>query len=142
MWDVWKEKSLYCLVKRFGYSGQFFFKKKTVSNKELLDTQATIGCGFTLKCVPDMIRTYSLRCKFQFLRKLPFQFWLRVCIRNKCWNKTHKQNIKYMVIYVNFEPSFKLRWCRAWDLFGSQIPVITGGFELQISCIRSSVEPP
>ena len=31
-----------------------------------------------------------------------------------------------------------LRWCRARDLFGSQTPVITGGFEMQISCIRSS----
>ena len=36
--------------------------------------------------------------------------------------------------YFNFEPSFKLRWCRARDLFGSQIPVTTRGFELQISC--------
>ena len=31
-----------------------------------------------------------------------------------------------------------LRWCRARDLFGSQIPVTTGGFQLRISCIRSS----
>ena len=31
-----------------------------------------------------------------------------------------------------------LRWCRARDLFGLQIPVTTGGFELRISCIRSS----
>ena len=28
-------------------------------------------------------------------------------------------------------------WCRARVLFRSQIPVTTGGFELQISCIRS-----
>ena len=27
--------------------------------------------------------------------------------------------------YFNFEPSFKLRWCRARDLLGSQIPVAT-----------------
>ena len=40
--------------------------------------------------------------------------------------------------YFNFDPSFKLRWCRALDLFVSQISVTTGGFELQISCIRSS----
>ena len=40
--------------------------------------------------------------------------------------------------YFKFEPSYKL-WCsRARDLFGSQIPLTTGGFELQISCIRSS----
>ena len=41
-----------------------------------------------------------------------------------------------MLRYFNFEPSFKLRWCRAQDLFGPQIPVTTGGFELRISCIR------
>ena len=40
--------------------------------------------------------------------------------------------------YFNFEPSFKLRWYRARDLLGSQIPVTTGGFELRISCTRSS----
>ena len=31
-----------------------------------------------------------------------------------------------------------LRWYCARDLFGSQIPVTTGEFELRISCIRSS----
>ena len=43
-----------------------------------------------------------------------------------------------MLRYFNFEPSFKLRWCRDRDLFGSQIPVTTRFFELQISYIRSS----
>ena len=43
-----------------------------------------------------------------------------------------------MLRYFNFEPSFKLRWYRARDSFGSQIPVVTLGFELRISCIRSS----
>ena len=37
-----------------------------------------------------------------------------------------------MLRYFNFEPSFKLRWCRARDLFGAQIPVTIGGFELRI----------
>ena len=37
----------------------------------------------------------------------------------------------------DFENISVMRWCRARDLFGSQIPVTTGGFELQISCIRS-----
>ena len=32
----------------------------------------------------------------------------------------------------------KLWWFRAQDLFGSQIPVTTRGFELKISCRRSS----
>ena len=39
--------------------------------------------------------------------------------------------------YFNFEPSFKVWWGRAWDLFESQILVTTGEFELRISCIRS-----
>ena len=43
-----------------------------------------------------------------------------------------------MLRYFNFEPSFKLRWCRARDLSESQIAVTTGGFELRISWIRSS----
>ena len=34
--------------------------------------------------------------------------------------------------------SLLLRWYRAQDLFGSQIPVTTGEFERRISCIRSS----
>ena len=29
------------------------------SSKDFLDIQATIECGFTLKCVRDMTRTYS-----------------------------------------------------------------------------------
>ena len=33
---------------------------------------------------------------------------------------------------------YKLRWCPARDLFGSQIPVTTRGFELQISFARSN----
>ena len=43
-----------------------------------------------------------------------------------------------MLRYFNFEPSFKLQWCYARDLFGSQITVTTGGFEPQISCIQRS----
>ena len=43
-----------------------------------------------------------------------------------------------MLRYFNFESSFKLRWCPAQDLFGSEIPVTTRGFELRISCICSS----
>ena len=31
----------------------------SVLSKEFLDIQVTIECGFTLKCVCDMIRTYS-----------------------------------------------------------------------------------
>ena len=30
-----------------------------VLSKAFLDTKATIECGFTLKCVRDMVRTYN-----------------------------------------------------------------------------------
>ena len=33
----------------------------------------------------------------------------------------------FLVIYIH--NTFKLRWCRARGLLGSQIPVTTGGFE-------------
>ena len=45
----------------------------------------------------------------------------------ECWN-----------FRLNLKTNFKLRLCRGRDLFGSQIPVIAGGFELRISCIRTS----
>ena len=35
-------------------------KQRVVSSKEFLDVQATIECGFTLKRIRDMVRTYSL----------------------------------------------------------------------------------
>ena len=54
------------------------------------------------------------------------------------WDAFYNLKIdKSILRYFNFEPSFKLRWCRARNLFGSQIPVSTGRFGLRISCIRS-----
>ena len=44
--------------------------------------------------------------------------------------------ILFRLWYFNFESSFKLRWCRAQDLFGLQTPVATGGFVLVITCLR------
>ena len=35
--------------------------------------------------------------------------------------------MKNQLRYFNFEPSFKLRWSCAGDLFGSSIPVTTEG---------------
>ena len=32
--------------------------------------------------------------------------------------------------YFNFDPGFRLRWCRARDLLVSQFTINTGGFEL------------
>ena len=42
-----------------------------------------------------------------------------------------------MLRYFNVEPSFKQQWYRTRDLFGSQIPVTTGGFEQRISYLKS-----
>ena len=50
-----------------------------------------------------------------------------------------------MLRYFNFDPSFKLRWCLARDLFGTQIPVTTGesaklrGLRSNVGCVGASV---
>ena len=40
-----------------------------------------------------------------------------------------------------FSKNYKLRWYRAWDLFGSKIPVTTREFQSKITYIRSSYLP-
>ena len=40
--------------------------------------------------------------------------------------------------YNNIESMLILWWLHTWELFGSQIPVTRGGFELRISCIWSN----
>ena len=50
------------------------------SNKKFLDIQATIECGFTLKCVRDMTRKYSYNDKLVII-ELPFpDFITTLCI--------------------------------------------------------------
>ena len=44
-----------------------------------------------------------------------------------------KANLSLLICSI-FDSSFKLQWCLAQDLFGSQIPVTTGGFQLGASC--------
>ena len=112
----------------------------------------------------DMM-TVTLTFKYLFTYFNHMYLYVLVNIIQKLYNKIHPNNIlfltlflrwihylvlccyfftsvivifKHMTRYFNFEPSFKLWWCRVQDLFGSQIPMSTGRFELQISCIRSS----
>ena len=40
--------------------------------------------------------------------------------------------------YFNFEQGFTQPWCHGLYLFGSQVPVTEGEFELRISCMQSS----
>ena len=48
------------------------------------------------------------------------------------------QNNYHKFRNFNFKPSLKLRWCRARDFDKSQIPVTTGGFQLQTSYMQCS----
>ena len=84
---------------------------------------------------------------FKFLRVAPILvFSKKVSLKQfiSIMSVKREKNISCIVVIIyyleilNFEPSFKLRGCRARDLFGLQIPVTTGGFELRISCIRGS----
>ena len=50
-----------------------------------------------------------------------------------------QMNIFFRLIVSSAEIyKIRVRWCLARDLFGSQIAVTTGRFELRISCIQSS----
>ena len=60
-------------------------------------------------------------------------------IPNSQFHRTIKNCVKKEILLVNFISINKyLRWCRALDFFGSQFPMTTGEFELQISCMPSS----
>ena len=66
-------------------------------------------------------------------KKLCINIKIRENGNNQLWNNIHIYMVDRAATkqrYFNFKPSFKLRWCRARDLLGSQIPVTTGGFEL------------
>ena len=50
------------------------------------------------------------RCKFQFLRELPLQIWVRVWIRKNSLRKTQKkQNIKLILAKIRLSEN-QLRW--------------------------------
>ena len=67
-----------------------------------------------------------------------FTFYGRKCKCAGLISSTCNINDIVHILGTAGKRSIKVRWCRARDLFGSQIPVTTEGFELQISCIRSS----
>ena len=53
------------------------------SSKVFLDIQATIWCGFTLKCVRDMIRRYSQmqrKDKYSQRNSVIWPIWLNGCV--------------------------------------------------------------
>ena len=77
------------------------------------------------------------RYLFWSVGRTPLQLPKYICIENLIFSQ-RAFAIIHLLRYFNFEPSFKLPWSRARDLFGSQIPVVTGEFELHISCMRSS----
>ena len=69
------------------------------------------------------------------------KFWTIKQASHSCLNFIHWfLNIvhKYSFTYTRTNWFLNCGWCRARDLFGSQIPVTTGGFDLRISCIRGS----
>ena len=84
--------------------------------------------------------TFSISHNIKFLENIKqgfkrIIFWNKY--RSEITTQTKNNNSDYLI-----DPTFRnikrLRWCRARDLLGLQIPVIAGGFELRISCIRRS----
>ena len=60
-----------------------------------------------------------------FQENLDFFHGLKSCELDNAKVQQYEAKLIFALRYFNFEPSFKLRWCRARDLFGSQIPVTT-----------------
>ena len=85
----------------------------------------------------------SLCCKLTSLTQLPderiYLFVMTCTELREVLLASLKSDVKLR--YFNFEPSLKLRWCRARDLFGSQIPVTTGGFELRANLLHTKSLP-
>ena len=54
------------------------------SSKEFLDIQATIECGFNLKCICDMIRTYSHVCRLKLWN----------LFKNRVWHKSYLKTLQ------------------------------------------------
>ena len=70
------------------------------SSKEFLDIQATVECGFTLKLVRDMIKTYNQSVK-ELLKKhktslvnVPPEFTSRVQVADVLINKPFKDEVR------------------------------------------------
>ena len=70
------------------------------SSKEFLDIQATVECGFTLKLVRDMIKTYNQSVK-ELLKKhktslvnVPPEFTSRVQVVDVLINKPFKDEVR------------------------------------------------
>ena len=80
---------------------------------------------------------FLLKSKFSWKALNLYLFW---CIRCQLQIRLAKYLFSWanFNFEFNFEPSLKLRWFRPRDLFGSQILVTTGRFELRIFSMRNS----
>ena len=83
------------------------FRFRPASSKELLDIQATIECGFTLKRVRDIIRIYSQMHRTdkhskQFSRLASLAKWLSVCLWTKWfWVQAQLQSLNFKTASTN-----------------------------------------
>ena len=77
------------------------------SSKEFQDIQATIECGFTLKCVRDMTRTYSHIQAYSLLH-LSFSFLLLTNFLFSLWWFGSETNLLFY--------SFVTNWIYLWFL--------------------------
>ena len=130
------------IVKKFLLAGDKFMPEMYLRQPEF----AYSACGTFTKIkeqIQKLKETGDSRYIYQNeLHKACFQHNMgygdcKVLTRRTASDKIFRDKAFNILRYFNFEPSFKLRWCRARDLFGSQFQVTTGGFELRISCIRS-----
>ena len=64
-------------------------------------------------------------------------FQMHCCVLHQCKLKVHTL---FILRHFNFKPSLKLRWCRAQDLYRSQIPVTTESSSQASNCNGVALE--
>ena len=96
-------------------------------SKEFLDIQATIECGFTLKRIRDMTRTYSVFLKSKLLRKY--------------WFTSIKRLLPTGTTYIKFNlKSHLLPWYAHFTIFSQYFWSINSNkFSKRIACNFSVV---
>ena len=104
----------------FPFSISFCFYIAPVSSKEFLNIQATLECEFSLKCIRDMIRTYSQMHrtdKYSQHSSVIWPVWLngRVFVYelSGCGFDSSWSHLKFLLAWIDWARAFDFRICVA-----------------------------
>ena len=134
-WTRQTSRSKDHLLQKIKYLHDNFRKKLKITHVEgaLWESEEVTEVHKCVRSIQFFFETFKIRLFWRKRRKIQVIFWL---LKNVY--RIEQEELQILVLEFI---SFKLRWCRARDLFGSQIPVTTRGFELTIFLISSTKHP-